>query len=136
MELNILRASESCMLSPLVFAVKNKSVFDPAQQEFRMCVDLKYVNEITERRSCSIPIIKDSIQLLVGNFFFAKMDLTLGYHQCAVHENSKHLLAICTPVGNFEWNTKLLSFTWQNVLRRRMVLNHPASINTSSATMF
>ena len=86
-ELNILRPSESNMLSPLVFVVKNKEVLDPTKQDFRMCVDFKYVNEITERRSCCIPIIKDSIQLLVGNNFFAKMDFKLGYHQCGVHEN-------------------------------------------------
>ncbi len=36
MELNILRYTESCMLSPSVFAVKNKAVIDPAQQEFSM----------------------------------------------------------------------------------------------------
>jgi len=100
----IIKQSTSQMMSPLVFVDKNKDVTESKNKIYRMCVDYKYLNSITERQSCSIPIIKDSIQLLIGNKYFAKMDLTLGYHQCLVDKNSRHLLGICTPHGNYEYN--------------------------------
>jgi len=91
------------MMSPLVFVDKNKDVSEN-KKVYRMCVDFKYLNSITERQSCSIPIIKDSIQLLIGNKYFAKIDLTLGYHQCLVDKDSRYLLGICIPHGNYEYN--------------------------------
>ena len=35
--------------------------------------------------------------------FFAKIDLTSGYHQIPVDEACRHLLAFITPFGLFEW---------------------------------
>ena len=78
--------------SPVVLA-KKPSV-EPGKNNYRMCADYKDVNANTKPRGCSIPNIRDSLHILRGKKYYAKLDLTMGYHQCEVAEDCRWILAI------------------------------------------
>ncbi len=59
-----------------------------------MCADYKDVNANTKPRGCSILNTRDSLQILRGKKYNAKLDLTMGYHQCVVAEDCSWILAI------------------------------------------
>ncbi len=64
-----------------------------------MCADYKDTNLNTMHRGCSIP----NIHILKGKKYYAKLDLTMGYHQCLVEESCRWMLAINTICGKFEF---------------------------------
>ena len=98
---NVLTKSLSACGSPLVIVTKKGD--DPNVVSFRMCADYKNLNENTVPKGCSIPIIRDAITKLRGNKFYAKLDLTMGFHQCEVEEKCRHLLAVNTVNGKYEF---------------------------------
>jgi hypothetical protein len=68
-----------------------------------MCADYKDVNANTKPRGCSIPNIRGSLNTLRGKKYYAKLDLTMGYHQCEVAEDCRWILAINTVTGKWEF---------------------------------
>jgi len=93
--------SSSPVGSPIVLA-KKPSV-EPNKKNYRMCADYKDVNLNTIHRGCSIPNIRSSLNMLRGKKYFAKLDLTMGYHQCEVDKDCRWILAINTICGKYEW---------------------------------
>lgn len=94
---NIIRDSESPYSSPILL-VKKKNGQD------RMCVDFRKLNQRTIKQKYPLPRIDDQIDKLSGRTIFTSLDLTSGYHQIPVAENSKHLTAFVTPDGHYEYN--------------------------------
>jgi hypothetical protein len=97
----VLVHSSSPVGSPVILA--KKPSLDPSKKNYRLCADLKNVNENTEPRGCSIPNIRDSLNVLRGKRYYAKLDMTMGYHQCEVDKDSRWILAINTISGKFEY---------------------------------
>jgi hypothetical protein len=54
-------------------------------------------------RGCSIPNIRSSLNTLKGKEYYAKLDLTMGYHQCGVADDCTWMLAINTITGKLEF---------------------------------
>lgn len=69
----------------------------------RFCIDYRYINAITEDLSYPLPNIPELLNRLAGNKYFTVLDLTSGYHQCPMHEDSKKLTAFLTPFGTFQF---------------------------------
>ncbi len=68
-----------------------------------MCSDFKDTNANTMPRGCSIPNIRSSLNTLKGKEYYAKLDLTMGYHQCGVADDCTWMLAINTITGKLEF---------------------------------
>ena len=70
---------------------------------YRLVVDYRGLNKQIEKTCWPLPRINDVIDSLEGNLFFSSIDLTSGYFQMALKEDSQNLTAFITPMGLYKW---------------------------------
>ena len=61
------------------------------------------MNKQKEKTSLPLHRINEFIDSLDGNYSFSIIDLTSGYFQMALHEESQDLTAFITPMGLYKW---------------------------------
>lgn len=93
---NIIRPSRSPYASPVIL-VKKK---DGGQ---RMCVDFRALNKITIKDKFPLPLIQDQIDRLGGHKYFITLDLSQGFYQIPLAEESIPKTGFVTPDGHFEF---------------------------------
>lgn len=93
----IIRDSVSPWASPVVLVRKRDG-------SWRFCVDWRKLNKVTKKDSTPLPRIDDTLDRLSGAKFFTKIDLTSGYYQVELDEESKEKTAFETPDGHYEFN--------------------------------
>ena len=73
--------------------------------EFRVCMDWKSLNKETTMNGWPLLNIKDIIHRLGDKraTYFAVIDLTQGYWQIPIDQDSQHLTAFRTAEGLYEW---------------------------------
>ena len=73
--------------------------------EYRVCMDWKGLNQESIMNGWPLLNIKDIIHRLGEKKanYFAVIDLTQGYWQIPIHEDSQHLTAFRTAEGLYEW---------------------------------
>jgi hypothetical protein len=78
-----------------------KNPGDPVK--WRLCIDYRTLNLNIKGKEWNIPNIKLLLQRIGQKraIYFAVLDLTSGYHQVALHPNSRDLAAFITPFGIF-----------------------------------
>ena len=99
LEAGIIRPSQAAAYSQVLLVPK------PNKVDWRFCVDFRSLNNITKSNCWPLPLIK-SILKNIGDKrprFFAIMDLTSGYHQLALAQDSTELTAFITNRGLFEF---------------------------------
>ncbi|GJS64427.1 hypothetical protein Tco_0678991 [Tanacetum coccineum] len=80
---------------------------------FRMCIDHRKLNKLTNKNRYLLPRIDDLFDQLRGACPFLKIDFRLGYHQLRVHEDAIPKTAFRTRYRHFEstvyaiWVTKV-----------------------------
>ena len=93
-EKGIIRPSKSSWSANSVL-VKKKDTGTP---QWRMCVDFRGLNERTRNTDpYPLPRIDDTLDNLKNAKFFCTLDVTQGYHQVELTEESKAKTAFCTP---------------------------------------
>lgn len=92
----IIRESTSDYSSPVILVSKKNG-------DKRLCVDYRALNRKTLKDKYPLPRIEDQLDRLGGNQFFTSLDLTSGYYQVPMCENSKRYTAFATPDGLFEF---------------------------------
>ena len=107
LDMGIIEKSKSPFCSPLV-AVKK------ADGSHRVCVDLRALNRHTVLDSEPMPNIEDLYAQLatMKGKYFSKLDLSKGYWQIRLTEQSREKTAFSTPLGLFQF--KVLPFGWVN----------------------
>jgi transposase InsO family protein len=73
--------------------------------KWRFCMDFRGLNDATESNSWTIPNIKLMLQRMGDHKpkYFAVMDLTAGYFQAPIDEESKKYTAFRTARGTYQW---------------------------------
>ena len=73
---------------------------------WRFCIDYRRLNAVTKPYNWPLPKIKEMLERLGRKKakWYGVIDLTKGYYQAPLHENSRHLTAFITPDGLYEWN--------------------------------
>ena len=93
-EKGIIRPSTSSWSANSVLVRKK----DTGAPQWRMCVDFRGLNERTKNTDpYPLPRIDDTLDSLRGARFFCTLDITQGYHQVELTEESKPKTAFCTP---------------------------------------
>ena len=74
-------------------------------QEWRFCIDYRWLNLVCKGMGWPIPNIKNMLQRLGAKRakYYAKLDLTSGYHQAPLHKDSRGYTAFVTFMGIYEW---------------------------------
>ena len=72
---------------------------------WRFCIDFRRLNVVTKHENWPLPKIKEMLERLGRKKakWYGVIDLTKGYYQAPLHENSQHLTAFITPDGLYEW---------------------------------
>ena len=93
----IIKPSRSPWASPIVLVPKG-------EDDFRMAIDYRKLNEVTKSEIFAIPRIDDTIDALGGKIFFTTLDLASGYYQISVDPESRDKTAFISYEGQFEYN--------------------------------
>ena len=72
---------------------------------WRMCIDFRNQDECTKPLNWPLPNINQMLDRLGSKRpkFFGVIELTSGYHQAPMHENSIRFTAFITYLGIYEW---------------------------------
>jgi len=99
----VIQPSTQPYYSQVHMVPKVTSPTEPA--DFRFCVDLRGLNNCTENISWPLPNIPAMLTRIGQQKpkLFAKLDLTSGYHQFPLHENSWKFFAFICFLGIYEW---------------------------------
>jgi hypothetical protein len=71
----------------------------PGPSQFRLTVDSRPINRATVPIIWSMPHLESALASFRGATCFAKVNLSAGYYQIAVHESCQDLFAFITPQG-------------------------------------
>ena len=102
----IMKALEAKLIQPSSATAWSQVHLQPKpNNKWRFCIDFRNLNEQTDSQGWPIPNIKQVLQRISKSKakYFAVLDLTQGYYQMLIHENSRHLTAFRTALGIFEW---------------------------------
>ena len=94
----IIRKSKSPFSSNVVLCRKKNN-------ELRMCVDYRQLNNRTKKDAYALPIVEQILENLSGNSYFTVLDAKSGYHQVNIKEAHKERTAFTVgPMGFYEYN--------------------------------
>jgi len=98
LDIGLIRPSQGAEKSQVVLAKKPDG-------SWRFCIDYRELNQHTESMGWPIPNIPQMLQRigLRKPKFFCVMDLTMGFYQAPLHENSRRYTTFTTWMGTFEW---------------------------------
>ncbi|CAK9821240.1 Retrovirus-related Pol polyprotein from transposon 17.6 [Anthophora retusa] len=101
----IIEPSDSPYNSP-VWVVPKKSDAS-GKQKWRIVIDFRKLNELTDQDAYPLPDIDDILSQLGNPKFFSALDLSSGFHQIPMDENSKKYTSFSTPQGHYHYNRML-----------------------------
>ena len=78
-------------------------VSKPGTNKWRLVIDYRHLNSCLEGHEFPLPVIEDLLQGQAGNHLWTLLDLEDGFHQMPLLGKCRHLTALCTPTGTFEW---------------------------------
>ena len=94
---------EADLIAPTLSDWAAPSILVPKKDgSFRLVVDYRGLNKQIEKTCWPLPRISDVIDSLEGNMFFSSIDLTSGYFQMALKDDSQNLTAFITPMGLYK----------------------------------
>ena len=95
-KMGVIEDSSSPWSSPIVLIPKQDG-------SWRFCVDYRKVNSVTVADAFPLPRIDDLIDRIGSARFLTKIDLSRGYWQVPLDEESAPVSAFVTPFGLFQW---------------------------------
>ena len=73
------------------------------QSQIRLNVDKHVVNQAIPRRYTQHPTIDDMVNELSGSTVFSHLDMSKGYYQLELKENSRNVTAFSTHIGLYRY---------------------------------
>ena len=92
----ILEEADGTWASPVMLTRKKNS-------KWRLVVDLRRVNAITNLPAYPIPRIDDASETLAGSSYFCVLDMNSAYHQISIDPTDRVKTTITTPFGNWQY---------------------------------
>ncbi|GBO33190.1 Retrovirus-related Pol polyprotein from transposon 17.6, partial [Araneus ventricosus] len=103
LEAGIIEPSSSSYCFPVIFIKKKQNPNDSnSEPKFRMVVDYRLLNSITETFKICLPKISEIIKNIAGRKVYCVLDLKSAFFQIKLRDEDKRKLAFCTEMGNFQ----------------------------------
>ncbi|GBM37309.1 Transposon Tf2-6 polyprotein [Araneus ventricosus] len=103
LEAGIIEPSSSSYCFPVIFIKKKQNPNDNnSEPKFRMVVDYRLLNSITETFKICLPKISEIIKNIAGRKIYCVLDLKSAFFQIKLRDEDKRKLAFCTEMGNFQ----------------------------------
>ncbi|GBL73868.1 Transposon Tf2-6 polyprotein [Araneus ventricosus] len=117
LEAGIIEPSSSSYCFPVIFIKKKQNPNDSnSEPKFRMVVDYRLLNSITETFKICLPKISEIIKNIAGRKIYCVLDLKSAFFQIKLRDEDKRKLAFCTEMGIVEPLVKLTKkntpFVW------------------------
>lgn len=122
-------------------------VLDNKNGKYRMCIDYKPLNKHTVKFPHVMPRFEEMIDCMRDAVIFSKFDLTMGYHQMALHPADVHKTAFTVQGhryrGKYQWlklpfgvqnGPMFFQATMENILRP--ILWNSAVVNVDDCLVF
>jgi hypothetical protein len=77
----------------------------------RMCVDYRFLNEVTIKNKYPLPRIENLFDQMRGAKVFSKIDLRFGYHQMKIRWSDIHKTSFTTSFGLYEYTVMSFGLT-------------------------
>ena len=71
--------------------------------KLRLVIDYRQLNNQTIKSCWPIPSIEEIFDTLEGSAYFTTIDMSWGFYQIPMDENSQEYTAFSTPFGSFKW---------------------------------
>lgn len=103
LDAGLIENSSSSYNFPVIF-VKKKPIpgTSPEKLSFRMVVDYRLLNSITESFTICLPKISEILHSIAGKKYYCVLDLKSAFFQIKLQEKDKEKLAFCCEIGNFQ----------------------------------
>ncbi|XP_061180784.1 uncharacterized protein LOC133189428 [Saccostrea echinata] len=98
LQLNVIEPSVSPYSSPVVIARKKDGTN-------RFCIDFRRLNSVTVFDAEPMPNTESIFSKMAGKKYVSKLDLSKGYWQVPMEDESKVLTAFSTPSGLYQFRT-------------------------------
>ncbi|CAC5383106.1 unnamed protein product [Mytilus coruscus] len=82
------------------FAINPLTVSVNAPGKERLILDLRHVNQFTEKIKCKFEIESESLQYTIKDGYIVKFDLTCGYHHVSIHKDHQTHLGFSLKFQN------------------------------------
>ncbi|GBN62184.1 Transposon Tf2-9 polyprotein, partial [Araneus ventricosus] len=102
LDAGIIEPSSSNYCFPVIFVKKKPLPGEGNKQKFRMAIDYRLLNCITESHKICLPKIMDIIQNIAGKNWYSVLDLKSAFFQIQLKDKDKEKLAFCCELGNFQ----------------------------------
>lgn len=99
---DIITHSDSSYNAP-VWVVPKKTDAS-GKRKWRIVIDFRKLNELTDQDAYPIPDVESILSHLGNSKFFSALDLSSGFHQIPMDNDSKKYTAFSTPEGHFHYN--------------------------------
>ncbi|GBL92904.1 Retrovirus-related Pol polyprotein from transposon 17.6 [Araneus ventricosus] len=103
LEAGIIEPSSSSYCFPVIFIKKKQNPSDSnSEPKFRMVVDYRLLNSITETFKICLSKISEIIKSIAGRKVYCVLDLKSAFFQIKLRDEDKRKLEFCTEMGNFQ----------------------------------
>ena len=89
--------------------------------EWRLVVDYRGLNHVTEHDAYQLPLISDMLNRHGSNTVFTVLDMKKGYHQMPLAPASRPCTAMTTPFGLWQWKVMPMGAKNGNAAFQRMM---------------
>ena len=89
--------------------------------EWRLVVDYRDLNHVTEHDAYQLPLIGDMLNRHGSKKVFTVLDMKKGYHQMPLATSSRPYTAMTTPFGLWQWRVMPMGAKNGNAAFQRMM---------------